>query len=191
MKGFVGVTDNDLTLLKHDWPNAQGLRRRAWRGDPLKNLSLWSEPGQVFTLLRQNSTFAAKAVTSPEQVTPPFRTGIIGLRQRLWRDRSAFAKGYGATGRPSPKAIESCAIHYEDAPLFRAARLHFWHFRDQTFFATIPSSPRNWGQTLIYWHPAWKLILIEQCRGQFYKKGVRIILNESQPILLLAFLLRW
>jgi len=37
MKGFVGVTDNDrcgfLTLLKQDWPKAQGLRLKAIRSN--------------------------------------------------------------------------------------------------------------------------------------------------------------
>ena len=89
------------------------------------------------------------------------------LPRPLGRESSAFAKGYGATGRPSPKAMESCAIHYEDAPLFSILRSStatdtvghsLWRrtrtgerrgftfdiFRDQIFpFATIASSPKN------------------------------------------------
>jgi hypothetical protein len=37
MKGFVGVTDNDwfvyVTLLKQDWPQAQGLRCKATKSN--------------------------------------------------------------------------------------------------------------------------------------------------------------
>jgi hypothetical protein len=37
MKGFVGVTDNDwftyLSLLKQDWPKAQGVRLTAFRSN--------------------------------------------------------------------------------------------------------------------------------------------------------------
>ena len=41
MKGFVGITDNDwfayVTLLKQDWPKAQGLRLTAIK-------SHWAKP---------------------------------------------------------------------------------------------------------------------------------------------------
>jgi len=40
MKGFVGVTDNDwfawVTLLKQDWPKAQGLRLTAIKSNCAK-----------------------------------------------------------------------------------------------------------------------------------------------------------
>jgi len=46
MKGFVGVIDNDwfaeVTLLKQDWPKAQGLRLTAIKSNwaKVKNMSL-------------------------------------------------------------------------------------------------------------------------------------------------------
>ena len=44
MKGFIGVTDNDwfvcVTLLKEDWPKAQGLRHKAAKSD-------WAKRGWV------------------------------------------------------------------------------------------------------------------------------------------------
>ena len=47
MKGFVGVTDNDwfawVTLLKQDWPKAQGLRLKAFRSN-------WAKANREFPI---------------------------------------------------------------------------------------------------------------------------------------------
>ena len=48
MKGFVGVTDNDwfayVTLLKQDWPKAQGLRLKAFRSNwPKARMGEWNK----------------------------------------------------------------------------------------------------------------------------------------------------
>ena len=47
MKGFVGVTDNDwfawVTLLKQDWPKAQGLSLTAFRPD-------WAKANREFPI---------------------------------------------------------------------------------------------------------------------------------------------
>ncbi len=48
MKGFVGVTDNDwfayVTLLKQDWPKAQGLRLTAFRPNcPKARMGEWNK----------------------------------------------------------------------------------------------------------------------------------------------------
>ena len=98
MKGFVDVTDNEwfayLTLLKQDWPKAQGLRLTALRsnsklrGAALKKLR--SEPEQIFTLAifrDQIPLIAQAAFLSPPMIVryspePPILFYVCPLRER-------------------------------------------------------------------------------------------------------------